>query len=89
MERLNLGVAYERQGLLDLALREYKRAEHGPMKATALTYQGNVLSSLSLIPEATSRYCAALKVNPDHLEALNNLAWLLARDARTQEEAEL
>lgn len=88
VERLNLGVTYEREGKLDLAMREFKRAERGSMKSTALAYQGNVHVALEQVPEAVSRYRAALKANPDNLGALNNLAWLLARDGKDRREAE-
>ena len=89
VERLNLGVTYEKEGKLDLALREYQRAERGSMKSTALTYQGNVLGALARFPEAERSYRAALKLNPDHLTALNNLAWMLARESASRDEAEV
>jgi len=87
-ERLNLGVTYEQEGELALALREYRRAERGSLKNVALTYQGNVLAAMGDLPEAERLYRAALKNDPDHPEALNNLAWLLADGHGSLDEAE-
>jgi len=87
-ERLNLGVTYEQEGKLDLALREYQRAERGSMASMALAYQGNIHSASERIPEAKKKYRAALKANPDNIMALNNLAWLLAQEPESLDEAE-
>ncbi|MCC5843366.1 MAG: tetratricopeptide repeat protein [Verrucomicrobia bacterium] len=86
-ERINLGVAYEQRGDLQLALREYQRAEQGGLRATALTYQGNVHAALGNPREAEKAYRAALKHDPEQLTALNNLAWLLASEFGKVEEA--
>jgi len=88
VERLNLGVAYEQSGQPDLALREYRRAERGSMKSNALAYQGNVLVTLGDFRQAERSYRAALKINPNHLMALNNLACLLVQENGSPEEAE-
>ncbi len=87
-ERLNLGVSYERDGELDLALREYERAATGTMESLALTYQGNIYSIRNNDTIAERKYRAALKVDPDNVVALNNLAWLLVREGRSLDEAE-
>ncbi len=87
-ERLNLGVTYEQSGRLELALREYKRAERGDLRGTALAYQGNIHTTLGDLQRAESVYRAALRINPDELTALNNLAWLLAGNHQNLEEAE-
>ncbi|MCC5846859.1 MAG: tetratricopeptide repeat protein [Verrucomicrobia bacterium] len=88
VERLNLGVTYEQEGKLDLALREYQRAERGSMKSNALAYQGNVYVSMEEFQKAERHYRAALKENPDNLAALNNLAHLLAMQKGALQEAE-
>ena len=87
-ERLNLGVSYERDGELDLALREYERAATGTTESLALTYQGNIYSIRNNHTIAKRKYRAALKVDPDNVVALNNLAWLLVREGRSLDEAE-
>ncbi|MDA3875150.1 MAG: tetratricopeptide repeat protein [Kiritimatiellae bacterium] len=87
-ERINLGVAYEQDGKPELALREYERAERGSLKATALVYQANLHASQEKPALAERSYRKALKIDPDHLMALNNLAWLLAEENRDLVEAE-
>ncbi len=87
-ERLNLGVSYERDGKLDLALREYERAATGSTKSMALTYQGNIYATRNSPSMAERKYRAALNVDPDNVVALNNLAWLLAQEGRSLAEAE-
>jgi len=87
-ERLNLGVSYERDGELDLALREYERAATGATKSLALTYQGNIHATRHDVAMAEQKYRAALKVDPDNAMALNNLAWLLAQEGCDLDEAE-
>ncbi len=87
-EHLNLAIAYEYDGKLDLALREYERAAVGEMRSRARTGQGNVLLSREQWPEAESSYRAALKADPENVIALNNLAWMLARQNRLLDEAE-
>jgi tetratricopeptide (TPR) repeat protein len=87
-EHLNLAIAYEYDGKLDLALREYERAAVGAMRSRARTGQGNVFASREQWSEAESSYRAALKADPDNVFALNNLAWLLAQQNRLLDEAE-
>ena len=87
-EHLQLGVAYEQAGELDLAMREYERAATGPERSRALTCQGNIHSARGRSPEAEASYRAALEANPDNPVALNNLAWLLAQENRALDEAE-
>ncbi len=87
-EHLQLGVSYEHQGEMDLALREYERAAAGPSTSAALTCQGNIYSARADLRQAEAKYRAALQANPDNVFALNNLSWQLAHQEGGLAEAE-
>lgn len=75
-EHLDLGVAYERKGELDLAAREYERAlrkDSGLVQARVNL--GNVRLAQKKYGEARREYLRALDVRPGDLDAENNLAW--------------
>jgi len=75
-EHLDLGVAYERKGELDLAAREYERAlrkDSGLVKARINL--GNVRLAQKKYGEARREYLHALAARPGDLDAENNLAW--------------
>lgn len=87
-DRIKLGLAYEKEGKLELALGEFRKAQRGSYKAASLTYQGNLFLHQSELSKAEQAYRKALQNDPDHLMALNNLAWLLALRGKDLEEAE-
>jgi len=75
-EHLDLGVAYERKGELDLAAREYERAlrkDSGLVQARINL--GNVRLAQKMYGDARREYLRALDVRPGDLDAENNLAW--------------
>ena len=75
-EHLDLGVAYERKGELDLAAREYERAlrkDAGLVQARINL--GNVRLAQKKYAEARREYLRALELRPGDLDAENNLAW--------------
>lgn len=75
-EHLELGVAYERKGELELASREYERALRKDKKLVqARINLGNVRVAKREYREATEEYREALAIQPGHPEATNNLAW--------------
>ncbi len=75
-EHLDLGVAYERKGELDLAAREYERAlrKDGGL-VQARVNLGNVRLAQKKFGEARREYLRALDARPGDLDAENNLAW--------------
>jgi len=75
-EHVELGVAYERKGELDLAQREYERALRKDGKLhRARVNLGNVFLAKKEYGKARKEYLVALKRRPGDAEATNNLSW--------------
>ncbi len=75
-EHVDLGVAYERKGELDLALREYERALRKDGKFhRARVNLGNVFLAKKEHGKARDEYLLALELRPGDVEATNNLSW--------------
>lgn len=88
-ERNDLGVSYESAGDLDLALQAYaEAADKDPSWDQPLINLGNVHAALGRWPEAEDGYRRALRRNPGNPEAMNNLAYSLARQGRDSEALE-
>lgn len=85
-EHLNLGLAYEKNGEIGLAEREYRAAlEQLP---AAYVYLGNLFFKMDKLEEAESCYKKAAEADPDNADALNNLAWLYYTRRANLDEAE-
>jgi len=87
-EHVELGVAYERKGELDLAKREYERAI-GKEKShfRAHVNLGNVFLAKKEYGQARAEYLLALEIRPKEAEATNNLAWCAIMSGEGTEEA--
>ncbi|MHB1024085.1 MAG: tetratricopeptide repeat protein [Desulfobacteria bacterium] len=75
-EHVELGVAYERKGELDLARREYERA----LRKDGKFYQarvnlGNIFLAKKEYGKARKEYLLALELRPGDADATNNLSW--------------
>lgn len=85
-EHLNLGVAYERNGELESAIKEYEAAS-GKLPAANL-YLGNVYFQKQELDEAERYYRKAIDKDPGNADACNNLAWLYYTKKENLGEAE-
>ena len=75
-EHVELGVAYERKGELDLAQREYERALLKDKKFfRARLNLGNIFLAKKEYGKARKEYLRALELRPGDAEATNNLSW--------------
>ena len=75
-ERVELGVAYERKGELDLARREYERALRKEKDHFQARFNlGNVSMAKKEYGQARDEYLRALEIRPGDADATNNLAW--------------
>jgi tetratricopeptide (TPR) repeat protein len=87
-EHVTLGVAYEREGELEPAAREYERAlKKAPGFFRARVNLGNVRLAQERYGDARREYLAALALRPADPEATNNLAWAAIRSGSGREDA--
>ena len=86
-EHLNLGVAYEKKGDLDLAIREYKSATK--KLPVAYFYLGNAYFLKNEFEIAVDYYKKAIDKDSQNADAYNNLAWLYYMKRENLDEAEI
>ncbi len=85
-EHLNLGVAYERKGEFDHAIKEYRLASK--KIPIAYLYLGNAHFQKNEFSNAEKYYKMAIKRDPENADAYNNLAWLYYTKRQHLEEGE-
>lgn len=79
----DLGVAYQQRQDFDLALRAFSRAaDLDKSWAQPLVNGGNVHAALGDWQQAEGSYRQALRRQEDDAGAMNNLAWVLLRQAK-------
>jgi Tfp pilus assembly protein PilF len=87
-EHVDLGVAYERKGELDLARKEYEKALRKDGKFyRARVNLGNVFLAKKEYGKAREEYLKALELRPGDAEATNNLSWAAIYSGEGIEEA--
>ena len=70
----NLGIAYDKRGLLDDAMAEYRKAlDINPIHVDAHNNLGVAYDKIGLLDEAMAEYRKALNINPNYVDAHNNL----------------
>ncbi|OGP74336.1 MAG: hypothetical protein A2W09_03480 [Deltaproteobacteria bacterium RBG_16_50_11] len=85
-EHVNLGVAYEKKGELDEAIKEYRLA--AKKLPIAYLYLGNVHFQKEEWADAETYYKKAIKKDPQQADAYNNLAWLYCTRGENLDQAE-
>ena len=85
-EHINLGAAYEKNGELDLAVKEYTLASK--KLSIAYLYLGNAYFQKNDFDKAEEYYKIAVEKESGNADVYNNLAWLYYTKRENLDEAE-
>ncbi len=85
-EHLELGIAYEKKGEFDNAIKEYEVA--AKKRPVAYLYLGNAHFQKNELDKAEKYYKKAIKKEPQNADAHNNLAWLYYVQGKDLDKAE-
>jgi len=85
-EHLNLGVAYEKKGEFDNAIKEYESA--AKKLPVAYLYLGNAHFQKNQLDQAEKCYKMVIRTEGHNADAYNNLAWLYYVKGENLREAE-
>ncbi len=85
-EHVNLGVAYEKQGDFDNAIKEYRSA--AKKSPPAYLYLGNAYFQKKDWKRAEEHYQKGIQKEPDNADLYNNLAWLYYTRKENLDQAE-
>ncbi len=85
-EHINLGVAYEKQGEFDNAIKEYRLA--AKKSPQAYLYLGNAYFQQKDWKRAEEYYLKGIQKEPDNADLCNNLAWLYYTRKENLDQAE-
>jgi len=85
-EHINLGLAYEKEGNIDNAVAEYKKAAR--KLPLANLYMANLFFTQDELEKAEYYYKEAIREDEKNGDAYNNLAWLYYVKGENLEEAE-
>jgi len=87
-EHLQLGLSYEKKGLIDEAIKHFKEASK--YDARGFLFLGNLYFNQKRYDEAEANFKKAIKKDIKLADAYNNLAWLyLIRNINLDEAEEL
>ena len=79
-EHNNLGVAYEKKGMIELAERELKKAIKKNITWDIPYFNlGNIYYKKGQLDESIKFYKKAIKTNPKNSDAMNNLAYVFLK----------